>query len=699
MILKRIEIDNFRSYRQKTTFDFAPPDPSKERNIYLIGGRNATGKTSFLGALYLCLFGRFQSRDNTIRVQHPSDMIEQVHGAYEFRGDRQAISRMIMQRGNQQIRLAVIYDDKGTEFTIERVWEPRQPRQPQTGRILDYHEHLSMYENGAKLYDWTPEEIVQWIEMTIPRGTAEYFFFDGEKVDHFADPDRVTHDLKLALERLLGIHTYRELQEHLDEYVVTKIRSESTSRVESEILTTKGQIKSLESDLQEIETAIEQVGRDLADSRRAGEKIAQELSDLWRGGAGAEAQRRQIGKLERKKDLEYQFDRLAEEKRCLLEEILPYSLLYTEMTGMIVESDRLEQESISDLAHKYVERVGERLASRSVETQSCPLCGAPSSGLTASQARVTLQGCLNEEPSRDRDYSRGRLRSPLSKEMQRSIENILQSVRMNTRTFGDYVQEERRLKNEIERLNGEIADLEPAPEAEQRYQRLQAESRNNAAEIERLTAKEMQLVQEKEKKQREMRALCSRLDELEEEEEKLSKEQRILSLARASQKVLQEYVDRLRKERLADLEERTTNIFQMLLASSVYHETAGKITFERDTYRPEVWLEGAPKDPRAISRGIQQLYALSLLGGLCKSATTSMPLVIDSPLSGLDEENRACVLDSFFPKAADQVILLARDDEIGPVNLKPIDDHVVQKCILIFDPDRHATTVETNAYF
>ena len=158
-------------------------------------------------------------------------------------------------------------------------------------------------------------------------------------------------------------------------------------------------------------------------------------------------------------------------------------------------------------------------------------------------------------------------------------------------------------------------------------------------------------------------------------------------------------MDTLRKERLADLEDRTTKVFQTLLSAAVYDSRKGSIKIDRETYRPIVYLEGSEKDPRRISRGIQQLYALALLGGLCKSASNSFPLVIDAPLSGLDDKNKECVLDKFFPTAAEQVILLCLPDESGPQNIEVLDQHVVQKCRLDFDAALDATYVRQNEYF
>ncbi len=57
MFLTQLQLRNWRSYRN-SSFNLPPPDRSGKRNVILIGAQNGVGKTSFLMALYLGMFGR-----------------------------------------------------------------------------------------------------------------------------------------------------------------------------------------------------------------------------------------------------------------------------------------------------------------------------------------------------------------------------------------------------------------------------------------------------------------------------------------------------------------------------------------------------------------------------------------------------------------------------------------------------------------
>jgi DNA sulfur modification protein DndD len=67
MIIKSIELDNFRIYRDHNKIDLSIVDG---KNIYIISGKNGFGKTTFLMSLVWCLYGRqMQNVDDLYRKE------------------------------------------------------------------------------------------------------------------------------------------------------------------------------------------------------------------------------------------------------------------------------------------------------------------------------------------------------------------------------------------------------------------------------------------------------------------------------------------------------------------------------------------------------------------------------------------------------------------------------------------------------
>ncbi len=57
MILKKIELNNFGSYKDYNVFDLDTSNP--EKKIVIIGGKNGAGKTTLFVAVELALYGHY----------------------------------------------------------------------------------------------------------------------------------------------------------------------------------------------------------------------------------------------------------------------------------------------------------------------------------------------------------------------------------------------------------------------------------------------------------------------------------------------------------------------------------------------------------------------------------------------------------------------------------------------------------------
>ena len=55
MIIKKVQLENFRIYKEQNELEFVP---HSEKNVFVISGENGFGKTTFLTALLWCLYGK-----------------------------------------------------------------------------------------------------------------------------------------------------------------------------------------------------------------------------------------------------------------------------------------------------------------------------------------------------------------------------------------------------------------------------------------------------------------------------------------------------------------------------------------------------------------------------------------------------------------------------------------------------------------
>lgn len=77
MILDEITLRNFGLYAGSQTITLTPPSPDKP--IVLIGGLNGGGKTTFLDALQLCLFGGHAKISNRGSLAYPEYLSRSIH--------------------------------------------------------------------------------------------------------------------------------------------------------------------------------------------------------------------------------------------------------------------------------------------------------------------------------------------------------------------------------------------------------------------------------------------------------------------------------------------------------------------------------------------------------------------------------------------------------------------------------------------
>ena len=134
-------------------------------------------------------------------------------------------------------------------------------------------------------------------------------------------------------------------------------------------------------------------------------------------------------------------------------------------------------------------------------------------------------------------------------------------------------------------------------------------------------------------------------------------------LAIKVQKVLDEYMLKLKEKKLHLLEEYLLEELQRLFHKSnfITKVTVDKKSFEITLYDKDV--NAIPKD--LLSKGEQQMFATAVLLALAKTSGKPLPFMIDTPLARLDVSHRDNMIQKFFPYASHQVVIFSTDSEIS----------------------------------
>ena len=179
MIINKIRFNNYRVYYGETIFEFPI---SGERNISIIFADNDVGKTSFFMGILFCLYG---TKDDTAL----SDLIN-VNAQYEK--NYSASVSIFAEHGSDKIEITRSVELRGKVSGL-----PKK---------TDYKTVLTVVKNGIPVTT-QEEEKIDYINSLIHQDAAQYFFFDGEKINDYslASGSKDSTKYKDAIARILGI--------------------------------------------------------------------------------------------------------------------------------------------------------------------------------------------------------------------------------------------------------------------------------------------------------------------------------------------------------------------------------------------------------------------------------------------------------------------------------------------------------------
>ena len=177
MIIKRLAMYNFGVYAGENTFEF-----SLDKPVVLIGGMNGRGKTTFLEAILLSLYG---SNSNAYKESGAS-----TYGQYL----RNHINKSSWDRRAYVEMTFVQNENIHTEYTIHREWDAHSKRTT---------ESIDVKENGV-CNEFLTQNWNLFIENIVPYALSSFYFFDGEKIVELALDDS-NEQIKHSIRSMLGL--------------------------------------------------------------------------------------------------------------------------------------------------------------------------------------------------------------------------------------------------------------------------------------------------------------------------------------------------------------------------------------------------------------------------------------------------------------------------------------------------------------
>jgi DNA sulfur modification protein DndD len=258
------------------------------------------------------------------------------------------------------------------------------------------------------------------------------------------------------------------------------------------------------------------------------------------------------------------------------------------------------------------------------------------------------------------------------------------------------LEEKRELTVQIRRLEG-LSQGGLLTESEQElFEQLQSEMEGCSTQIGR-KSEQLRLLEE------EILTLEKRITAIQMEIEKLyekhhvSKERaEFIEECDAIAGVLNQFVVRLRKNKVHLLQEKTFEMYRLLSSRSGLIKD---IIIDNKTYEVRISdRNGHEIKKSGLSAGEKEVFAVSLLWGLAQTSQLKLPIVIDTPLSRLDSTHRDNIVNNYFPNAGEQVIILSTDTEIDKDYYRALKIRLSGAGSLIYDKQRELTKFQ-EGYF
>jgi len=658
MILDAIALKNFGIYGGRQEAALAPTDDRKP--IILFGGMNGGGKTTFLDAIQLALYGpkaRCSGRGKLSYRDYLRDMIHRGTdptdgAAIELRFRRAVDGEMHYYRLTRSWRQTA----KGIEEQIEVT------RDAETDLLLSEH--------------WD-----EYIESYIPSGIAHLFFFDAEQIKDLAEGEKAAEILGTAIHTLLGL----DLVDRLDTDLIALARRKRAAAQSNEE-TEKARLAQKE--LDRLQNLLDQAKQDQGTLGNEAGRTAKDLASC------EEKFRQEGGELFLlRTDLESEHTRLKQEivaEETSLRELAAGAAPMLFIPTLLDDAEKqARRESKTRKSAVLVAALEERdaeiltiLKRKKVPAQQLNLIERLFQTDRTERANPVAEPIILDGGDHLTTELR-HLRSTVLPELKATIEQKLETISS---------LQERLTRCDLQL--GRVPTEDAIATIQRELTRLRQKHHDKQAELalheDKVRVLARQLEDAQRKFQRELGEEVNSQMDREHDARVLKHSARVReTLAKFRVAVIRKHAERL--ERLV-LESFTHLLRKRALVTGLKIDPA--------TFRLELTGgDGKPLPFDRLSAGERQLLATSLLWGLAKASGRPLPTIIDTPLGRLDSSHRRHLLDRYFPVASHQVILLSTDEEVDETSLDRLKPHIGRSYTLAFDENKQSTTIKPGYFW
>lgn len=632
---------NFGVYAGDNQFVFEGDKP-----IVLIGGMNGRGKTTFLEAVLIALYG--------------SNSFAYTESKYKSYAQ---YLRSFVNKSAEDKCCSVglefeIFNGDVERYVIKREWDTLTKKT---------EERIKVYKDGT-LNEFLTNNWPLFVENILPSALSSFFFFDGEKIAEMA-VDNSNNQLKNAIRAMLGITVLDVLENDISRNIKRIHKENSSSETADGVQKLRDEKDEAADQLRSIEEQIEQAEIILTEDTNK----LDELHHLYAVKGGNAVEKKQ-SIMQNRASLKAQL--ISEEERLysISAEVLPLLMVSDLVRDIKLQATDEHNDSILRQAVSQLEVLltdfeesysGDTKASKDfyeyVRSQTADDC-VESVYELSDQALFQVNELVETKITEARDLTEEILVSKRKLEKQISELDSYLTLDINEKELQSIFSKIKKVEKKI------VEDKVVLSKLDQKRASFNARVMSTTAEFNKYVEAYL--------------ATAEMIDSTE----------RTLKYSNMALQILDRYQVELQK-RKADLLSNTITECYKKLANK--KNLINRIEMDPESLNVKyVSGDGLEVGRDSLSAGEQQLMVISILWALAICSKKKLPVIIDTPLSRLDSLHRAALIKTYFPNAGEQTIILSTDSEIDSKYYQLMKDDIGDEFTLNYDERTKSTSIE-----
>ncbi len=642
MIIKEIELNNFRIYKGQNNIYLAPVE---DKNIFIVSGKNGFGKTTFLMSLVWCLYGKQMGEVDSLYQKEISEA-----GGYS-KYITNSLNRMAKSEGETMFSVSITFakinipDLPCQEIKVTRSFDIVTSTTDQVEITIDGYENELTNEVG-------PEFFIR--DFILPKEIAKFFFFDAEKIVTLAEVNTAEQrkSLSKAYSEVLGIKKYEDLKDQLEDYQL-KLRQESASQKErQQLIDLEAEVKKRDLEIFDNLKSIEVTKDKILEKRKAVADIQEKLIR-----AGSVITVDELNRL-------LEEERVANEKLSVQQEelkesfeIIPFAIAgetFLQVSNQIdsetnYKKQRYQQENIKGTTNKVLNDLFNY-----PKPENLVIDHRVHEYYSSLFEKLIRKHFFADAQDMDVDYKSIHDFSEIEKnELNALLNNIKLSFKESFKRISGEVNQ---YKNELNTIRRKIRDAE-ANQEDPIIASLRQTKSSLESEILALESEKDSLISANGSKESEKIGFTKRIQEISRKLELSEANKAKDELAQRHISEVKEFIVRFKEEKKKSLEQQILKGLETLMHKKGFVKKVRVDIIGEDI---DILLYNKRSEEirkESLSKGEQQMYATALLRGLVEESDIDFPVFIDSPMQKFDEEHAINILKYFYPNISEQVVI------------------------------------------